>query len=317
MNLSHDPAGSAWAVVLAAGEGRRLRPLTRALYGRDLPKQFAEIEPGRTMLQATLDRIAPIFPARRTIVVVDRTQEDDARPQLERFPGVDLALQPRNLDTAPGVLFPLARVLAREPGARVAIFPSDHYVPRPAPLLAATRQALRDAARSKERVTLLGVVPQEAEGEYGWIVPGHALEGGPSALRAVRQFVEKPPPAVAASLLRARRALWNTFVSVGRAAAFFSLADLCVPALSALFRAYAGAVDGPAERAVLEAIYERTAPSNFSRDVLERAPNLAVLPVEGSGWSDWGSPDRVFRSLEERGLLAPLQSRLRAPLVPA
>jgi len=39
-------------------------------------------------------------------------------------------------------------------------------------------------------------------------------------------------------------------------------------------------------------------PANFSREVLERAENLAVLPVSGTGWSDWGNPERIFRSLE-------------------
>jgi len=39
-------------------------------------------------------------------------------------------------------------------------------------------------------------------------------------------------------------------------------------------------------------------PANFSRAVLERAENLAVLPVSGTGWSDWGNPERIFQSLE-------------------
>lgn len=316
---SSPETGSAWAVVLAAGEGRRLRSLTHALYGRDLPKQFAEIEPGVTMLQATLDRISSIVPARRTVVVVDRSQEDLARPQLERFPGVDLALQPRNLDTAPGILFPLARILARDSDARVAVFPSDHYVPRPAPFLAAARAALAEADRSDERVTLLGVVPEEAEGEYGWIVPGREIAGAAERLRTVRQFVEKPDADVARALFE-RRALWNAFVSAGRVRAFFALADRCVPSLSGLFRGYAAGCGESGDRLVLDALYETMASVNWSRAVLESAgaaENLAVLPVAGSGWSDWGSPDRVFRSLEACGQAESLRARLRAPLVPA
>jgi hypothetical protein len=30
-----------WAIVLAGGEGRRLRALTRCLYGEERPKQYA------------------------------------------------------------------------------------------------------------------------------------------------------------------------------------------------------------------------------------------------------------------------------------
>ena len=31
--------------------------------------------------------------------------------------------------------------------------------------------------------------------------------------------------------------------------------------------------------------------------LLARASSLAVTPVAGTGWSDWGSPARVFASL--------------------
>lgn len=37
--------------------------------------------------------------------------------------------------------------------------------------------------------------------------------------------------------------------------------------------------------------------ANFSRAVLSNAERLAVLPVAGSGWCDWGSPQRVLASL--------------------
>jgi hypothetical protein len=48
-----------WAIVLAVGEGKRLAPLTRALYGRELPKQCAVLHRGRSLLQTTMDRVAP------------------------------------------------------------------------------------------------------------------------------------------------------------------------------------------------------------------------------------------------------------------
>ncbi len=47
----------------------------------------------------------------------------------------------------------------------------------------------------------------------------------------------------------------------------------------------------------LNTIYRGMAQSNFSHDVLERTNRLAVVTVDGSGWSDWGSPDRVLRDL--------------------
>ena len=125
------PVGDLWAVVLAAGEGRRLASLTGALYGQQLPKQFAVLDGEQSLLQATMERIAPLVPARRTAVVVAAEHEVLCRRQLRPRAGAAVLAQPRNLDTGPGILLPLAWLRARDPRATVAIFPSDHFVADP------------------------------------------------------------------------------------------------------------------------------------------------------------------------------------------
>lgn len=308
-----------WAVVLAAGEGRRLSSLTAALYGRELPKQFAVLDGARSLLQATLDRIAPLVPPERTVVVVGAEYGAIARAQLRNYPGVELVLQPKNLETGPGILLPLARVLARDPDARVAIFPSDHHVANPAPFLEATRMALAACDAAPELVTLLGVVPDRPETEYGWILPGTAVaELGETGLRDVLRFVEKPEADVAHGLL-ARGGLWNTFVSVARLSALWGLATRHLPEHVAHFARYASAVRTDGEAEVLQAIYEQMTPANFSRAVLERADSLSVLAVAGCGWSDWGTPERVYQSLAGLGRLDALRRRIatREPVAAA
>lgn len=69
------------------------------------------------------------------------------------------------------------------------------------------------------------------------------------------------------------------------------------PKHTAAFERYAAAIDTPDEHAALADAYHAMQPANFSRDVLAHAEDLAVVPVAGSGWSDWGSPKRVFVSL--------------------
>src|SRR5258705_935142 len=154
---------------VGGGEVPRLKPLTRLLYGEDLPKQFAAIEGERSLIQVTLDRLAAQFAPERTVVVVGKPYEAVARRQLRGYEGIDVVVQPRNLGTGPGLLLPLARIRARDGGASVAVFPADHYVSRPQQLLEGVASAL-DAA-DRPGLTLIGVEPAGPETEYGWVVP--------------------------------------------------------------------------------------------------------------------------------------------------
>jgi mannose-1-phosphate guanylyltransferase len=301
--------GRLWAVVLAAGEGRRLGSLTRALYGQELPKQFAVLDGQRSLLQATMERIAPLVPPERTVVVVGAAHERVACEQLRCWPEADVVLQPRNLDTGPGILLPLARVPWHDPTTTVVVFPSDHYVADPAPWVRAVRRAVAATAMRPGQVVLLGIVPTTAETEYGWILPAQRAAGGTPV--RIRRFVEKPSARRARTLLR-RGALWNTFVLVGRVSAFWTLAVRHLPEHAELFRIYAEATGRFGEEDVLRDIYAAMRAANFSRDILEKADDLAVLPVDGSGWSDWGTPSRVYETLGQAGRLAALESRLIA-----
>src|SRR4051794_221467 len=134
-------ASRSWAVVLAAGQGSRMTQVTHALCGRPLPKQFVPLLSERTLLQETMDRIGRQFPPERTVVVVGEGYEDLARVQLREYRGVEVVSQPLDLGTGPGVLLPLSHVLARDPRATVAVFPSDHHFRNVDPLRAAIARA--------------------------------------------------------------------------------------------------------------------------------------------------------------------------------
>src|SRR5215469_544240 len=64
-----------WAVILAGGDGKRLLPLTRQIYGEDRPKQFCAILSGETLLHQTRRRVERFTEACRTVVVVNKEHE--------------------------------------------------------------------------------------------------------------------------------------------------------------------------------------------------------------------------------------------------
>lgn len=280
-----------FGIVLAAGDGTRLAPLVRRLHGDDRPKQFARLCGEVSMLEATLDRMAGLVDRAKTVVVAGAHHEFWAEAQLSPRRGLDLVLQPANRGTAPGILLPLARVLARDPDAAVVITPSDHHFARPARFARAIATALDTANETPSGVCLVAVEAEAPACDLGWIVP---VDDG--SARLVASFVEKPEPATATTLHR-QRALWNTFVMVGAAQAFWRLVEARRPTITQRFARYRDAVGGPREVTVLEEIYRDLPHADFSRDVLAHSRGLGVVAAAGAGWSDWGTPDRVLATL--------------------
>jgi mannose-1-phosphate guanylyltransferase len=282
-----------WAVVLAAGEGSRMAPLTRALYGHEVPKQFAALDGERTLLQRTMDRIAPLTPPERTVVVVSDACEELARVQLQGYPGVEIVPQPSNLGTGPGILLPLAHVLARDPRAEVAVYPSDHHIRRTEPFREAVERGVRVAPRSGDGVALLGAAAERPATDLGWIVRGSPVGGKLDRAWSVQRFVEKPPEAMA-MLLLGTGGLWNTMVLAGRARALWELARRYIPEQTRAFDAYLLQIGSANLRQSRELIYRHLLPADFSREVLQIARGLAVVPLIDSGWFDCGTPERLF-----------------------
>jgi mannose-1-phosphate guanylyltransferase len=293
-------------VILAGGEGNRLAPLTRALHSRELPKQFAVIDGDHSLLQTTVEHATTLTALARISVVATARHEQYARDQLAGFPEIDLVVQPRNLDTAPGMLLALARILSHASNPRVVFLPSDHHVSNIEPI----RRALADAEHGElaQWISLIGVPPPGPELDHRWIVPGASL--ATSTAFAVNQLLDSPSPSEAEQLWL-DGALWNTGIVAGPARAFWHFARQLLHDHAAALEGYSLAIGQTSENAALEDAYHAMPAASFNRDVLAHADQLAVLRVAGSGWSDWESPARVFASLEGTAGAARLISRIR------
>lgn len=289
-----------WALVLAAGDGSRLKALTTQPCGTAVPKQFCSLHGGHSLLEDALLRAGNLVdPARIcTIVAQQHRQWWAASEQLRRLPEANLIVQPRNRGTGIGILYSLLHILARDPHAKVVLLPADHYV-RDEPVLAqALRAAVERVERGADRPVLLGVEPDESDIELGYILP----EGlDPLGGHRVARFIEKPTVSTAKQIIDAG-ALWNTFIIATSAQ---SVIDMFMPRyaavvvqmqviLSRMLEDESPAAEWPS---IID-MYRRLPDLDFSRHLLEgQEESLCVMRVPACGWSDLGTPRRLGDTL--------------------
>ena len=224
-----------WAVILAGGDGTRLKTLTRHIAGDERPKQFCSVLGQATLLEETQGRAALEVAPQRTLYVVNRAHENFYRPILNGKPSANLIVQPSNRGTALAILYSLLRIAARDPNAVVAFFPSDHYISDDVKFMAQIRTALDTAASRRDLIMLLGLDPESPEIEYGWIEPSHAIRGH-AHIWGVRRFWEKPNRMLA-QVLQLRGCLWNSFVMVASVQALLDIIESAIPELYRSFAA--------------------------------------------------------------------------------
>jgi len=310
-----------WSIVLAGGEGRRLRELTTTRTGVTVPKQFCSLAGGPSLLADTLRRARGLSVHERILVIVTESHRDFWGDELLELPAANVIVQPESRGTAAGILLPLMHVLERDPHGEVVIMPSDHHVADERVLQRAFVEALHAVRRRPEDIALLGMTAEHPDTQYGWIVPaGPKGAPSPEATRRIALFVEKPPLEAAEQLL-ALGALWSSFVFAARALGLFSAFGEAQPELVEAFCAgLPELVLRPAGEGKLRALYRELEPCDFSRDVMERATRrLCVVPVPPCGWSDLGTPDRVATVLgagrERRAPVRATPARSRRPVL--
>ncbi len=286
--------GQTWALVLAAGEGTRLRTLTTTMDGAAIPKQFCSLRGGHSLLEETLFRATAIADPERICAIVAQQHRRWWEGPLRLLRNDNVIVQPANRGTANGILLPLLHILERDPEARIVLLPSDHHVRDEALLSRALVKAVAQLRHCKREVILLGVEPEEIDPDLGYVVPG-SING---ELRQVERFVEKPAAPLARELI-GQGALWNVFIIAARASALLNMFITRYPNIVDDMRTVV-AHDAlrPREPIAASHLYKSLPDIDFSRHIAQGYESaLRVLPAPACGWSDLGTPARVAQTL--------------------
>lgn len=273
-----------WAVVPAGGAGTRLWPMSRA--GR--PKFLLDLTgSGRTLLQATVDRLAPLT-GDRVVVVTGAAHAEAVRAQLPGLAAGRVLAEPAPRDSMAAIGLAAAVVERADPDAVIGSFAADHVIPDVGAFHAVIREAV-DVARGGHLVTI-GVEPTHPATGFGYIRAGQPLDGAPTALHAV-EFVEKPDADRARRYVESGEFRWNAGMFVVRATTLLDLLARWHPELAAGVRAIA------ADPSRLEQVWPgltRIAIDHAVAEPAAEAGHVVVVPAP-FGWDDVGD----FASLSE------------------
>jgi mannose-1-phosphate guanylyltransferase/mannose-6-phosphate isomerase len=290
-------------VILCGGSGTRLWPLSR----KSFPKQFVPLINGKSLLQLTMSRLAPLG-QQITCVASEahRFLVADAMDQSGQKGSIVLEPQGKNTAAAMAVA-----ALLRDKSDLLLFCPADHHILDVDKFITMVQGA--QAAALAGAIVTFGVSPSFPSTAYGYIEQTTIVQDGGFK---VAKFIEKPDLAKAQSLLIKGSVLWNAGIFLLQAGVLINaLAEQAPDILASCVQAM-----DKAKRDLHQGhVFVRPEASSFmtcrseSIDyaVMEKYTNVVVFNFDGQ-WSDVGSwnavaelspPDDQGNRIEGHGLV--------------
>lgn len=276
-----------FAVIMAGGGGTRLWPLSRKAH----PKQMLSLFADRSMFQMSVDRLLPLLPPERILVVTAGDQVEPLSEQVPELPRDNFIVEPIGRGTAPCIGLTAIHLYKRDPDAVMAVLTADHYIKKKE-TFRAVLTAAREVAEEDYLVTL-GITPSFPSTGYGYIKRGERLgEKGDFSYFRVERFTEKPNAETARRFLDEGTYAWNSGMFVWRASRILEEMNKLMSELHVTLMQLQVALSDDHYEETLAQVWPTIEKETIDYGVMERAERVAVIPVE-MGWSDVGSWDAV------------------------
>ena len=291
-----------WGIILAGGEGKRLKNFISRIFGVEKPKQYCNIIGTKSLIRQTRDRALKVIPKERLVTILNKEHIKFASEEIGDQPPDTFVIQPVNKDTGAGILLPLLKINKRDRRSIVTTFPSDHFIHEENRFMYYVQLANKFVEQNPSSIVMLGISSKKYEPGYGWIEKGapttKKIYGN---VHTVKSFWEKPTVDAAANLI-SNGALWNTFVLVGTTETFLNYFKILAPNIYEPLAHIKSFYDTSFEEPKLKSVYNKLETINFSSTILEKIPNnLYVMEVPDVYWSDWGEEQRISYDIERFG----------------
>jgi mannose-1-phosphate guanylyltransferase len=289
-----------FAVIMAGGKGSRFWPRSR----EKMPKHLLDIQGERTIIRETVDRIRPLVPPERTLIVTGRSHAAELIRRLPDIPAENILIEPVGRNTAPCIGLAALHIQKRVPDAVMLVLPSDHRIGNEAEFRRVLEAAGKIAAEGNPLVTI-GIRPTGPETGYGYIEQGdqwgHDAASCPHSagqVYRVRSIREKPPLEQAREFLRQGGFCWNSGMFVWKASTILGAIKQFLPGLHAGLLQIREALGTEREEEIVGEVYSAQKAVSIDYGVMEKAEDVLVVPGDFD-WSDLGSWDALWEVSEK------------------
>lgn len=261
----------AYALLMAGGSGERFWPLSR----QARPKQMIPLPGGRTLLQMAVERLSPVFPRERILVITSALYAPQIRRMDEWVDEANVIDEPVGRDTAAAI--GLGTVVAdfRSPGATVLALPADQLIADDATFQAAIRRALGRADAGA--VVTFGVKPREPSTAYGYLQRGKRLGDG---VYEVAKFHEKPDRAKAEAYVKSGDFYWNAGMFAATSTVMLEAIRTYLPELAAGLSRLKSTLGKSEFPRVLAEVYPTLPKISIDYGVMEHAARVEMVEAD-------------------------------------
>lgn len=280
------------AIIMAGGSGTRFWPTSR----NDRPKQLLDLTGGRTMIQATVDRLGELVSPQRTIVVTNRRLVEEISRQLPGLPRASVIGEPCKRDTAPCIGLSAALVQSADSQATMAVMPADHVIEPTEQFRRAIQFAVDLVEQQPSRIVTFGIRPSYAAESFGYIERGDPRDTGGDGLPTydVVRFREKPSIDVAQQYLESGNYYWNSGIFVWKAQTILAALAKYEPEMSARLSTIAASIGTTEFEQVLDREFAAIDGKSIDYAVMEHYKDVLVVEAPYQ-WDDVGSWQSLAR----------------------
>ena len=273
---------------MAGGIGSRFWPMSR----RAKPKHLLPLVNGKSLIEATIERVLPLTPKENISIVTNSIQKRRIQGIIPWLTDQNFTTEPFGRNTAPCIGLAAVNIRPLDPKAVMIVLPADHIIDDDESFRRCLNKAAEVASEGKSLVTI-GIPPTRIETGYGYI-QRNAEVNGAEKIYQVKTFAEKPNYETAQRFIESGDFYWNSGIFIWRVDLILEHYRKYLPELYIQLSEVENQIGKSTYYRNLRRIYKSTRNISIDYGIMEHAPSVNV--IEGHfGWGDIGSWEEAYR----------------------